>query len=457
MLYGERHDARAVPRDRAPRRSGGEKGPLTIGALARLDFTRHERGVLAPLSLTGFFEIYDVALLTLAAPVIAQGLGVGLGVFALGVALIRLASLASVPVLRLADRIGRRKVLYISLAMFSLATGLTSLAVGLVTFVILQMLARVFLATESAVAGLVIAEELRPHRRGAGLSVLGVLSGIGFGAAGVMLLAVPHTPLDWRLLYLVALVPLGVVAYLRRNLRETTAFVTARGEGRLQKSFWPRVGREHRPNLLRATGLLGAFGVVQTTGFFYASDLAQTRYGWDGRFTAVVIVAGIFGVLGFYLGGRVSDRLGRKPMVAVAVVLATVGTSLMFTTYEPLFIPGFFALTAAAACFLSVSVAYVAELFPTEIRATSIAFVTACEVAAGSVGLGLLGGLSGVVSPSLMMLILGGMLVLSLALLRRMPEVRGRDLIQSGGPPPPPAAPSGRRPVRVGGPAVARV
>lgn len=412
--------------------------------------------MLAPLALTGFFEVYDVALLTLAAPVIAEGLGVGLGAFALAVAAIRLASLGSVPVLRLADRIGRRRVLFLSLALFSLATGLTSLALGLLSFVALQMLARVFLATESAVSGLVIAEELRPHRRGAGLSMIGILSGLGFGAAGGMLLAVPHTPLDWRLLYLVALVPLAVVAYLRRNLRETTAFLTAREEGRLQTSLWPRLGREHRATLARATGLLAAFGVVQTTGFFYASDLAQTGYGWNGRFTAVVITAGVFGVLGFFLGGRVSDRVGRRPMLGVAVMLATVGTSLMFTTHEPLFIPGFFVLTAAAACFLSVSVAYVAELFPTEIRATLIAFVTACQVAAGSIGLALLGGLSGVVSPSLLMLILGGTLVLSLGLLRGLPEAGGRDLIGPGGPPPAPAEPAGRHPLRVGEPAAAR-
>jgi len=112
-----------------------------------VDFNRREWSVLGPLSMAGFFEVYDVALLTLAAPVIAGGLGVPIAAFAIGVALIRLATLGSVPLLRLADRWGRRSLLILSLALFTLATGATALAWGFVAFVALQMIARVFPAT----------------------------------------------------------------------------------------------------------------------------------------------------------------------------------------------------------------------------------------------------------------------------------------------------------------------
>ena len=402
---------------------------LLIRARATIDFTRDERRILLPLVLAGFFETYDVALLTLAAPVLAGGLGLGIATFGLGVALIRLASLASVPVLRLADRWGRRVLLLVSLGAFTLATGMTALAVGLVAFVALQMVARVFLATESSLSGLVIAEEFRPHRRGAGLSVLGVVSGLGFGAVGGLLLLVPLTPLGWRLFYLVALVPLGIVAYLRRNLRETRAFTTAREQHRVQAGFWPRVGRTHRGLLVRVVALVSAFGLVQTACFFYASDLAQNTYGWNGEFTAIVIVAGTFGVLGFFLGGRVSDLVGRRPIVALAIVLAAAGTILMFAGGKALFVPGFFLATAGSACFVSVTLAYLAELFPTEIRATLTAFAVSCQVAAGSLGLVLVGGLAGVVGVSPLMIVLGAALLGSLALLRGLPEVGGCDVI----------------------------
>src|SRR6185295_19893279 len=89
---------------------------------------------------------------------------------------------------------------------------------------------------------------------------------------------------------------------------------------------------------------------------------------------------------GFFLGGRVSDLVGRKPMVAVAIGLAGAGTVLMFTQVRGLFAPGFFLAAAGGACFIAVTLAYLAELLPTEIRATLTAFAVACQVAAGSVG-----------------------------------------------------------------------
>ena len=83
---------------------------------------------------------------------------------------------------------------------------------------------------------------------------------------------------------------------------------------------------------------------------------------------------------------------------------------------------------------MTVTLAYVAELFPTAVRATLSAVVIACQVAAGSLGLALLGSLTGVVNSSLVMLILGSALLASIVLLRGLPETRGRNLIHEGEP-----------------------
>jgi MFS family permease len=400
-----------------------------------VDFSRREWAVLAPLASAGFFEIYDVALLTLAAPQIAHGLGIGVAAFGIGVAIIRLATLGSVPLLRLADRHGRRPMLILSLAGFSVVTGLTALVWGIVAFVALQALARVFLATESSLAGLVITEELREDRRGTGLCALGILSGLGYGAVAGLLLLVPLTPLDWRLFYIVALAPLGVAAILRRRLPETRAFRVAERESRVQRSLWPRLERADRGRLWRVVGIVAAFGLVQTSGFFYASELAQEQYGWNALFTLLILVSAVFGILGFWLGGRIGDLVGRRPMIGLATLMGAAGTVLVFTEVRSLFTPGFFLLAAAGSCFAAASVAYIAELFPTEVRATTTAFILACQVVAGSVGLALLGGLAGVVSPSLFMLILGGCLAPVVIMLRGLPETSGRDLVGSSAAP----------------------
>jgi MFS family permease len=408
----------------------------------RFGFNAHEWGVLVPLSAVGFFLNYDTGLLSLAAPAIAEGLGVTVATFGIGVAIIRVAALASMPVLRLADRLGRRQMLLVSVLAFTVATALTSLAWGLVSFVVFQMFARLFLATEESLAGIVISEELRPDRRGSGLTLLGIIAMTGFGLVALMLVVVPLTPLDWRILYLAALPPLAAVAWLRRNLRETAAFTVAQDEARVQTSFWPHVDRAHRPLLWRITAVLGTHGVLSTPVFFYAAELAQDGYGWEGLFTIIVIAAGPATLLGYVAGGRVSDRVGRRPVVIWSALVMVLGVALVFTEERWLFAPGFFVLTGADAGLAAVRPSYLSELFPTEVRATLLAFVFAVVVAAGSLGLVVVGVLDGVMATRTAIFLLAGLMVAGLVAMRGLPETAGADVVRApGAPVPAPSAP----------------
>ena len=395
----------------------------------RFGFNAHEWGVLVPLAAVGFFLNYDTGLLSLAAPAIAEGLGVTVASFGIGVAIIRVAALGSMPILRLADRVGRRQMLLVSVLAFTVATAATSLAWGLVAFVVFQMVARLFLATEESLAGIVISEELRPDRRGSGLTLLGIIAMTGFGLVALMLLVVPLTPLDWRILYLAALPPLLAVAWLRRNLRETAAFTVAQDEARVQASFWPHVDRAHRPLLWRITVVLGTHGMLGTPVFFYAAELAQDGYGWEGLFTVIVIAAGPATLLGYVAGGRLSDRVGRRPVVIGSALVSVLGVALVFTEARWLFAPGFFLLTGADAGLAAVRPSFLSELFPTEVRATLLSFVFAVIVAAGSVGLVFVGVLDGTWSTATCIYGLMAVMVAGLLALRGVPETAGADVI----------------------------
>jgi len=393
-----------------------------------------------PLAAAGFFEQYDTALLTLAATDISDGLGVSIGTFGVGVAVVRLGALGGVPVLRLADRLGRRKLLIVSLGAFTLLTGLTALAWSLAIFVVLQTLARVFLATEHNLASLVIAEEVRPDRRGAALSFLGWIATVGPGAVAILILVVPLTPLGWRIFYVFALVPLVVVAWLRRRLKETRAFEVAAAERRIQPTLLPRIGREHRRSLVLVSLFVGAFGTIQTPFFLFGADLAQDTYDWDARFTAIVMASGLATFAGFYLGGRASDLVGRRFALGAGLALTAAGAVLVFTEVELLFVFGWFSTVAGYACLQAVVLAYLAELFPTEVRAGLSSFAITAQVVAGSVGLGLVAGLGELVGRSTVMVALGLLLVPALLLLRALPETAGRDVVRAE-PGPAPVAP----------------
>jgi MFS family permease len=363
--------------------------------------------------------------------VLSDGLGVSIATFGIGVALVRLGSLGGVPVLRLADRVGRRTVLIVSLAAFTLLTGLTALAWSFAVFVVLQALARVFLAAEHNLASLVIAEEIRADRRGAALSVLGWVSIAGAGAAAVLLLVIESTALEWQAFYVFALAPLLIVAWLRRRLAETRAFVLAAESARIQISLLPRVAPEHRGNLTRVCALVAACGAVQTPAFLYAADLAQDGFDWEATFTVIVLASGVATAFGFWLGGKASDVIGRRPALAGGVLLTCLAPVLLFTEERALFAPGWFALAASFACLQACVLAYLAELFPTEVRATLTAFALAAQIVAGSAGLVIVGALAGPVGTSPVLLAAGLLLLPALVLLRRLPETAGVDVIRA--------------------------
>jgi MFS family permease len=144
-----------------------------------------------------------------------------------------------------------------------------------------------------------------------------------------------------------------------------------------------------------------------------------------------ILTAGPFALAGFLLGGPGSDRIGRRPVLAAALLLGAAANVLIFTEVRVLFLPGFWLAACANAAILAVGFAYLSELFPTELRATLTSVVIAAQIAGGSLGLLVIGALAGAVDTSLQ-LVVGGLLATPvILLLRRLPETRGADVVSA--------------------------
>jgi len=396
-------------------------------------FTPDEWRTVLPLSFAAFFENYDYALLSVAAPVLSRGLGVSPEDFGVAVSVVRVAGLAAVLLVGLADRVGRRTMLLVTLAGLALFTGLTAVAWSVASFVVLSSLSRVFLSAEGVMTGVVIAEEVHPARRGRAISVTGFIGQTAFGAVAILITVVPHLPLGWRWLYLFALGPLLLVLVLRRNLSETRAFAVASTSDRVSSRL-PRIERRWWGPTAACTLVFGLVGAYQTTAAYDAAQLAQDTYGWTGRFTVIVMVSGVFTLVGFLLGGRGSDRVGRRPILSCGVVVGAAGGALMFHGGEGWFAPGWFAFVVGQAMIAGCWLAFVSELVPTEVRATVTSVVVSLQVAAGSVGLAV-ASLVGESprSSGQVAVVIGVVAVAGLAVLWRLPEVAGRDVVEAYG------------------------
>ncbi len=395
-------------------------------------FRPSELRLVIPLSFAGFFENYDYALISVAAPVVRDGLGAGERPFGLAIAVIRLSALGSVVLLRAADTVGRKRTLVVSLAVFGTATALTAGVWELVGFTLLGCVARVALSVEGPLSGLVITEEVRPHLRGRSLAVAGIIGQTAFAFAAVVSQVVRGWAGGWRLLYLFAVLPVGLALLLRRGLPETRAFEAALADERVNRSFWPRLERRWWRRVVLATAIFASYGALGTAGVYQSATLAQDTYGWRALYSVLFIASAPFTLVGFVVGGRGSDRWGRRPVLAVGVLLASVGMASIFATGRGGFAAGWFLFVFGQALVNGMWMAYVAELVPTEVRATVTSFLVAAQVAAGAIGLAVTSAAADDVGHMRTAMVAMALLaVTSLLALFRLPETVGRDVVEA--------------------------
>ncbi len=334
--------------------------------------------VLGMLSVVGLFDQYDSSILSFALPEIQSSLAIPeaevgyLGsIIAMGAVPAVLAGLA-------ADRLGRRRLLLITIVAYTVLTGATAFAPDAQSYVTLQFFARAFSTAELMLAVVVIAEEFGPTTRGWGIGALFAIRSCGVGlAAGAYPLA--HAiGFGWRSLYLAGLIPLVLVAYWRRTLPETERFSRRRGElaraGGSEFALAPLLHliRDYPGRFVAMSSVIASLTVGGAAASFLAPKYLQEAHGWaPNQLMLLYVFGGAFGIVGATVAGSLSDRLGRKRM---AIGLGLLVTCLAISFYNisgwllaPLWVAMIFCLIGHD----TMQAAIGAEMFPTSYRSTA--------------------------------------------------------------------------------------
>lgn len=397
---------------------------------------RHLR-VLAFVSLGLFFESYDLSLLANALKQISQGLAIGEREVAFYLAAVRLGGLLAFFLLPLADQLGRRRIYLVSLVGMSGFTLASAFAQGPLQFVLAQLASRVFLTTLAAVGVVMLAEELPAGQRGWGLGMLGALASVGHGAGAALFALVNALPGGWRGLYVIGALPLALVPLFRRTIRETGRFETHRA-AHAARDAGPRAllrsvvrlarGNRRRAVLVGAAGLLNSLGAIAV--FQFAPLFVQTAHGWaPWQLTVMVIGAGAIGIIGNVVAGRLGDRVGRRIVGAVALLLFPVAAVAFYHGPGWALPPCFVAIVFASSAGDVIVRAFSTELFPTSQRGASAAWLTLLNTIGWVLGLLLVGAgtFSDVPLPRMVSLVALGVAGAGLLLLL-LPETRARQL-----------------------------
>ncbi|MGW5370938.1 MFS transporter [Streptomyces sp. NPDC004009] len=294
----------------------------------------------------------------------------------------------------LGDRIGRQKVLATTMIMMAVGTFAIGIIPGYATIGIaapvLLLLARMVqgfsTGGEYGGATTFVAEYSPDRRRGFLSSWLdfGTFVGYALGSALVTALNLMLTDAQmlswgWRVPFLIA-GPLGVIGlYMRLKLEESPAFQQQLDEH--EKSLaqesaggeFKEIVRKHWPALLICMGLVLLYNVTNymVTGYLPTYQ-TETLHRSSGSADVLVLIGMVWIVLLITFLGRLSDRVGRRPLYAIAaaamIVLAVPAFLLIKAagTWQPIL--GVLLLSTLLACFAAPSAATLPALFPTAVR-----------------------------------------------------------------------------------------
>lgn len=347
----------------------------------------YQRRLVVFLSVATFFEGYDMLALTQLLPNLRRHFALSESEGGAMIALINVGTVLAYFLVRLADRWGRRRVLSVTIAGYTVMSFLSALAPDAVVFALAQLCARVFLIGEWAVAMVVAAEEFPADRRG---TVIGIIQ--GFSSLGAIVCAglVPlmlKAPTGWRTVYMVGAVPLVILAWARRDLRETERFAKQHEAPASPYRPEPATPTGARPLTAILRGpwrkrvfVLSAvwfctYTCTQNAVTFWKEFAVHDRGMTDGAVGLSVSVAALVSMPLVFYSGRVLDRVGRRAGAAIYLGAASLGTFAAYTAR------GRWALTAAlvlavfgASAVLSVLNSYTTELFPTDQRGDAFAW-----------------------------------------------------------------------------------
>jgi MFS transporter, putative metabolite:H+ symporter len=336
--------------------------------------TSYQRRLFVFLGVATFFEGFDFMALTQILPNLRAAFGLSREAAGAMVAVINIGTVVAYLLVRHADRWGRRRVLSITIAGYTIASGLSGLSPNAYVFAILQLVARIFLIGEWATSLVYAAEEFPADRRGMVIGSINALSSLGaILCAGTVPLLL-QTRLGWRAPYFLGVLPLLILIYARRNLRETRRFEEqAKTEAR---SFMTILRSPYRQRVLRMGMIwMATYVCTQNAITFWKEFALAERHLTDGQVGMSITIAAVFSMPLVFMVGPFLDKFGRRRGAVVIFIATAVGVLGAYGFSDRI------ALTAAlvvaifgASAVLPVLNAFNTELFPTELRGDAIAW-----------------------------------------------------------------------------------
>jgi SHS family lactate transporter-like MFS transporter len=291
----------------------------------------------------------------------------------------------------MADRVGRKLPLILSILWFSLFTVLSGFSTSYAMLFGCRALFGIGMGGEWA-AGMPLALEHLPDRlRGAAAGILQggwawgyILSACAFQFIYPLLHAQPD--LAWRVMLWMGAVPALIVLWIRVRVKESPVWLTRQGApagarrvGSLARIFErDLIGTTAHCSILAAAFMVSYYSVT----FWYATFLRQNALS-TLPYLIALNVGGIFGSA--FWGWRSEGRLGRRGAITAAALIGIAVTPLYVLSTDPrLLLAGALVMGFGAHGMWGAFPSYITERFPSEVRGAGAGFCYHAGALAGS-------------------------------------------------------------------------
>src|SRR6195256_2229075 len=347
----------------------------------------------------------------------------------------------------IADRIGRKRALMLSILTYSVCSFASGLSTGIVSLAVFRFILGLGMGGEWNTGATLVAETWPDERRAKAIALVQSSWAIGFALAALVAGVVLRYA-NWRAVFFVGILPALITLWIQNNVPESEMW-KERQRGATAYDGVPPVRRQSnddsflqifRPPYLKSTVtllLLNFFGMFGWWGLFtwlppYLSlpvEQGGRGFGVMGT-TSLLVILNLFGMFpGYASFGWVADHLGRRR----SFILYTFTAALLVPFYamsrsSPVLLILGTLVAFFGTGFFSGSGIIGSEIFPTRVRARALGFTyngarTMSSIAPFAIGwVGQMKGLSWA-----FYLCAGGFFLASL-IATQLPETKGKSL-----------------------------
>ena len=281
----------------------------------------------------------------------------------------------------LADRVGRKIPLMISILGYSLCNFIAGFSPTLLFLFVFRALLGIFMGAEWP-AGAALAMESWPVRsRGFMSGVLQGSWGIGF-ALSSLIYGLFYNSIGWRGLLWIGILPAFAVIYIRFFVKEPEVWAENKRQQTAKKTevtlpLFTIFKRKYLFNTLTGCAwMASAFCVYYSIWALFPTYLARELHWTPKDVFVPVFFANLIVFGGNAVWGYVSDKWGRRPAIYIPAIIGIFITPLYLYTKDPVWVVGGFILQGFfLGSIYGQNPSYLCERFPTEVRATASGFV----------------------------------------------------------------------------------